>query len=80
LFKGSNSTPIYIPPLSVKLLCGVWPILVGLARDLPFFPGLLHGFVQLLAQRLERPLPALQITSISALLAMDFSVTCGACS
>jgi hypothetical protein len=59
LFKGSNSTPIYIPPLSVKLLCGVWPILVGLARDLPFFPGLLHSFVQLLAQRLERPLPAL---------------------
>ena len=54
------------------------PILAGLARNFPLFPCLAEGGVEPGAERFESLLPLLdQITSISALLAMDFRVMWG---
>ena len=48
-----------LPPFGVQLLCLLGPFVVGLARDFPFFPLLLEGRVELLAQRFERALELL---------------------
>ena len=56
------------------------PGIAGLARDLPFLPGFVtfERGIERLAQRLQGlRCHVSQITSISALLAIDFSVMCG---
>jgi hypothetical protein len=60
-----------LPPLGMQFPGFLRPFAIGLARNLPFLPLLFERLIQLLAQRFS------QITSISALLAIDFSVMCG---
>jgi hypothetical protein len=65
------------PPRRMIRLRDVGPFVVGLARDLPFFPAPAERVVELGSQGFELKLERSQMTSISALLAMLFSVTCG---
>ena len=66
-----------LPPFGMQLLRGVRPLGIGLTRDFPFLPLFLSAAFNFSFNGSSVACHFSQMTSISALLAMDLSVICG---